>query len=164
MTAEQRAEVEGAQRASRNVRHWKRFQAVLLRADGMPVTVVAQTRGCHEASVTTWMTAWRARGVAGIREGIHPGAARRFDTTGEAELGALVQSDPQVVGYAATGWTVALLHTELTKRGWRAGHRTIRRTVHRLGWVWKRPRFVLGRPDPEYDAKRGRWQSKPARP
>jgi transposase len=164
MTAEQRTEVEVAQRQSQNVRHWKRFQAVLLRADGTPLAVVAQTLDCSAASVTNWTTAWREQGVAGIREGVHPGAARRFDATGEAELVALVQSDPQAAGYAATGWTVALLHTELTKRGWRAGPRTIRRTLHRLGWVWKRPRFVLGRPDPDYEIKKGRWQSKPARP
>ena len=58
---------------------------------------------------------------------------------------------------------VAMLHTELTTRGWRPSQRTIRRPLHRLGWVWKRRRFVLGRPDPEYEAKKGRWQSKPAR-
>ena len=163
MRAEQRAEIEAAQRQSKHVRHWKRYQAVLLRADGTPVTVVAQTLGCSEASVTNWTTAWRERGVAGIQEGVHPGAVRRFDAHGEAELVALVQSDPQAAGYAATGWTVALLHTELTKRQWRTSQRTIRRTLHRLGWVWKRPRFVLGRPDPDYAAKRGQWQSKLAR-
>jgi len=126
--------------------------------------VVAQTLGCSEASVTNWTSAWRERGVTGIQEGVHAGAARRFDAAGEAELVALVQSDPQAAGYAAPGWTVALLHTELTTRGWRASQRTIRRTLHRRGWVWKRPRFVLGRPDPDYAAQKGRWPSKPARP
>jgi transposase len=164
MTAEQRAEVEAAQRQSRHVRHWKRYQAVLLRADGTPGTVVAQTLGCTPTSVSKWTTAWRERGVAGIREGRHPGAARRFDAAGAQRLLELVQSDPQAAGYAATGWTVALLQTELGQQGWSASQKTLRRTLHRLGWVWKRPRVVLGRPDPDYDAKKGRWQSKPARP
>lgn len=156
MSAEQRAEVEAAQRQSRTVRHWKRYQAVLLRADGLPVAVVAQTLGCSPASVTNWTSAWRAHGVAGVREGGHPGAVRRLDAAGEQRLVELVQSDPQAAGYAATGWTVPLLQTELAKGGWRASGRTIRRTLHRLGWVWKRPRFVLGRPDPGYAAKKGR--------
>jgi Homeodomain-like domain len=52
MTAEQRAELETAQRQSRYVRHWKRYQAVLSRADGMPVAVVAQTLGCSRVSVS----------------------------------------------------------------------------------------------------------------
>ena len=49
MTDEQRGELEAAQRQSRSVRHWKRYQAVLLRVEGTPVAVVAQTLG------------WRAR-------------------------------------------------------------------------------------------------------
>jgi transposase len=160
MTAEQRTEVETAQRRSRNVRHWKRYQAVLLRADGMPLAVVAQTLGCSRVSVSNWTRAWRAAGVAGVREGVHPGAVRRLDAQGEQRLAELLTSDPQAAGYAATGWTVPLLQTELAKGGWHASGRTIRRTLHRLGWVWKRPRFVLGRPDPAYAAKKGRSQSK----
>jgi transposase len=162
MSAEQRAEVEAAQRQSRNVRHWKRYQAVLLRAEGLPVAVVAQTLGCSEASVTNWTSAWRARGVVGVREGVHPGAVRRLDAAGEQRLVELVYSDPQAAGYASTGWTVPLLQTELAKGGWRASGRTIRRTLHRLGGVWKRPRFVLGRPDPAYEVKKGRSWSKRA--
>lgn len=162
MTAEQRAEVETAQRQSRNVRHWKRYQAVVLRADGMPLAVVAQTLGCSRVSVSHWTRAWREAGVAGVREGVHPGAVRRLDAAGEQRLTGLLTSDPQAAGYAATGWTVPLLQTELAKGGWHASGRTIRRTLHRLGWVWKRPRFVLGRPDPAYQAKKGRSQSKSA--
>jgi transposase len=162
MTAEQRAEVETVQRQSRTVRHWKRYQAVLLRADGMPLAVVAQTLGCSRVSVSQWTRAWRAAGTAGVREGVHPGAARRLDAAGEQRLAELLSSDPQAAGYAATGWTVPLLQTELAKGGWQASGRTIRRTLHRLGWVWKRPRFVLGRPDPAYQATKGRSRSKPA--
>lgn len=162
MTAEQRAELAVAQRQSKTVRHWRRYQAVVLRADGMAVAVVAQTLGCSRASVSHWTTTWQKTGVAGVREGEHPGAARRLDAAGEQRLVELVHSDPQAAGYAATGWTVPLLQTELAKAGWRASGRTIRRTLHRLGWVWKRPRFVLGRPDPDYQAKKGRLRSKSA--
>jgi transposase len=87
---------------------------------------------------------------------------RRLDAPGERRLDELLARDPQAAGYAATGWTVPLLQTELAKGGWHASGRTIRRTLHRLGWVWKRPRFVLGRPDPDYQAKKGRSRSKPA--
>jgi transposase len=160
MTEEQRAEVEAAQRQSRKVRHWKRYQAVLLRTGGMPVAVVAQTLGCSQASVSNWTTAWQAEGIAGIQEGVHAGAAHRVDAAGEQRLVELLASDPQAAGYAATGWTVPLLRSELAKGGWSASARTLRRTLHRLGWVWKRPRYVLGRPDPDSPAKKGRWSSK----
>ena len=36
------------------------------------------------------------------------------------------------------------------------GGRTVRRSLHRLGYRWKRPQYVLGRPDPAYDETKGR--------
>ncbi len=163
MAAEQRAELEAAQRQSKNVRHWKRYQAVLLRAEGTPVAVVAPTLGCRRGSVSNWTTAWRKAGVAGVREGVHPGAVRRLDPAGEQRLVAVVHRDPPATGYAATGWTVAWLPTELATGGGHASQKTLRRTLHRLGGVWKRPRVVRGRPDPDYQAKRGQWHRQPAR-
>lgn len=154
LTETERAELEAAQRQRPTVRHWRRYQAVVLRAAGTPVAVIARTLGCCEQSVTNWTHAWQRGGLAGVREGEHVGAARRLDAAGEQRLGALLASDPQAAGYAATGWTVPLVRTELAKGGWQASERTIRRTVHRLGWSWKRPQFVLGRPDPAYAEKK----------
>jgi transposase len=161
LTDAERAELQAVQRSSGNVRHWRRYQAVLLRADGVALAIVAQTLGCTQASVCNWTRAWRERGARGVAEGGHPGAERRLDVTAEHGLVALVEAgDPQVHGYAATNWTAPLLRTELGKRGWDASERTLRRTLHRLGYRWKRPKFVLGRPDPAYaEKKSGRGAS-----
>ena len=45
--------------------------------------------------------------------------------------------------------------TELAAAGYAVSARTVRRAVHRLGYRWKRPQYVLGRPDPDYEAKKG---------
>ncbi len=157
LTRDERAALHAAQACSRTVRHWRRYQAVLLRADGVPVATVAQTLDCTETSVYNWVAAWRADGLVGVAEGAHPGKVRRLAPSAEAVLETLlVEGDPQAHGYAATGWTVPLLRTELANRGWVAAERTIRRTLHRLGWRWKRPKFVLGRPDPAYQEKKSR--------
>ncbi len=160
LTADERAALHAAHARSRTVRHWRRFQAVLLRADGLPVATIAQTLDCTETSVFNWVAAWRADGMAGVAEGVHPGKVRRLgrlDAAAEAALETLLtEGDPQAHGYAATGWTVPVLRTELAKYGWSASERTIRRTLHRLGWRWKRPKFVLGRPDPAYAEKKSR--------
>ena len=84
------------------------------------------------------------------------GRPRRLDATAEAELERLLATDPQAHGYAATDWTVPLLQAELAKQGHALSERTLRRTLHRLGYRWKRPKYVLGRPDPAYERKRGR--------
>jgi len=107
--------------------------------------------------VCNWTRAWRERGVTGVAEGIHPGAERRLDRAAERLLEALLEEgDPQAHGYAATNWTAPLLRTELAQQGWPASERTLRRTLHRLGYRWKRPKFVLGRPDPAYAEKKSR--------
>jgi transposase len=151
LSEEDRAALEAAQRTSRSVRHWRRYQAVLLRGEGVPLATVAQTLGCTPASVCNWTRAWRERGARGVAEGTHPGAERRLTGAAEDTLERLVeQGDPQAHGYAATHWTAPLLRTALAKQGWPARERTLRRTRHRLGSRWKRPKFVLGRPDPAY--------------
>jgi transposase len=155
MSPAQRAELEAAAAAEKRTRPWKRYQAVLLVAEGQAPAMVARAVRCHMASVYGWVATWRRAGAAGLAEGPHRGAARRLDAAGEALLGALLASDPQARGHRATGWTVALLRTELAGAGYALSARTVRRAVHRLGYRWKRPQYVLGRPDPEYEAKKG---------
>ena len=154
LTDAQRAELEAAVGAEKRTRVWKRYQALLLAA-GQPAALVAANLRCGVSSVASWAAAWRRDGVVGLAEGPHPGAARRVDAAGEALLGEVLASDPHAHGHRATGWTVALLRTELGRAGYRVSARTIRRTVHRLGYRWKRPQYVLGRPDPDYEAKKG---------
>src|SRR5258708_12282209 len=96
VTEEERRALEAAQAKSRAVRHWRRYQAVLLRADGLAVAEVARVLRCTETSVCNWTAAWRADGGAGVAEGSHPGKARFPAPEAEALLRALlVESDPQ---------------------------------------------------------------------
>jgi transposase len=117
--------------------------------------VVARNLRCGVSSVYNWAAAWRRDGIVGLAEGPHVGAARRLDAGGEALLGTLLVGDPQSHGHRATGWTVPLLRTELAQAGYVISGRTVRRAVHRLGYRWKRPQYVLGRPDPDYETKKG---------
>lgn len=155
LSADARDALERAAAAEVRTRRWKRYQAVVLVADGLRPPAVAMALGCARSSVYGWVAAWRAHGLDGLREAPHRGAVRRLDTAGEAILEDLLGQDPQTRGQHATGWTVALLQTALLTAGYRLSERTLRRALHRLGYRWKRPKFVLGRPDPGYDQKRG---------
>jgi len=88
LTAAQRTELQAAATAETRKRPWKRYQAVLLLADGQSPATVAHSLGCGVSSVFLWAAKWRRGGVAGLAEGPHPGAARRLDATGEALLEA----------------------------------------------------------------------------
>ena len=151
----QRAELEAAAAAEKRVRRWRRYQAVLLRGEGMTVVAVARALRCSAASVYGWTARWRRDGVVGLREGDHGGGKAKLAGTGEERLSALLGADPHARGHQATGWTVPLLRGELAQVGYAVGERTIRRALRRLGYRWKRPQYVLGRPDPAYEAKRG---------
>jgi transposase len=155
LTAAQRAALETAAATESRVRRWKRYRAILLRGEGLTVPVVAIALGCSQASVYAWTARWHQAGVAGLREGDHGGGLVKLDRAGEEVLTGLLGSNPQQRGHRATGWTVPLLRTELAAVGYHVAPKTVRRALHRLGYGWKRPQYVLGRPDAAYGEKRG---------
>jgi len=156
LTETERTELAAAATAEKGVRRWRRYQAVLLLAEGHAPAAVAQTLRCSRASVYAWAAAWRQDGVPGLREGDHGGGRVKLDATADAVLVTLLEQDPQTRGHRATGWTVSLLQGELASAGHTVSPKTVRRALHRLGYRWKRPQYVLGRPDPAYAEKRGR--------
>jgi transposase len=154
LTDEQRATLDMALGATRRVREWRRYRAVLLAGEGHAAPAIAATLQVSEASVYNWLAAWRRAGLAGLREGVHPGLAPRLDAAGLVWLDALLGRDPQECGYTLSGWTVPALQTEAASVGYRVSSATLRRAIRRLGWRWKRPKYVLGRPDPDYAKKK----------
>jgi transposase len=151
---EREARVTAAVR-ERRVRHWRRYHALLRVADGKAPEAAAAAVGCRRARVYNWRAAWQQAGIGGLVEaphapptGAHTAALQRLLTT-------LLESDPQTDGHHATGGSVPLLHGDATRAGYPVSARTVRRTVRRLGWRWKRPQYVRGRPDPASAEKRG---------
>jgi transposase len=155
LTGSEREALERAKASEPRLRQWRRYQAVLLLAAGQAPGAVATALGCAVSSVYNWAAAWRREGLPGLREGDHGGGQPVLDAAGEALVVGLLAADPQALGHHATGWTVPLLRTELARQGYAPSERTLRRVLHRLGYRWKRPKFVLGRPDPAAAEKRG---------
>jgi transposase len=154
MDAAERDAVQKASRAAPRVRQWRRYQALLLLAEGRKPREVATALDAALSSVYNWAAAWRRAGMSGLAEGVHAGMARRFDAAGERWLDATLARDPQACGYQAAAWTVPLLRREAAHAGYAVSEQTVRRAIRRLGWRGKRPKYVLGRPDPEYAEKK----------
>lgn len=162
LTEQERAALEGAAQGERRVRDWRRYRALVLLATRDAEDVAADL-GCSRASVYRWAGLYRSRGLDGLVERRRAGRPARLAGAGETALAGLLRADPQAHGRHATGWTVPMLRDELAAAGHAVSERTIRRTLHRLGWRWKRPKYVLGRPDPAYAEKRGPSPSAQAR-
>jgi transposase len=122
---------------------------------------VAAALGCARSSGYGWVRAWRAAGLSGLREAPRAGRPARLAGDGAAVLERVRTTDPQARGQHATGWTVPLLRAELAAAGHDVSERTVRRTLHRQGWRWKRPKYVLGRPDPASAEQKGRSSPQP---
>lgn len=155
LTPEEQMNLQKQVQTCRQVRHWKRYQALLLLAEAIPPEQVARVLHCSRASVYNWAADFRRQGRGALTEHPHGGRPADLDQAALKLLDHwLEEGNPQQHGYAATNWTVPLLQTQLGQSGYQVSQKTIRRALHRLGWRWKRPKYVLGRPDPDYTQKK----------
>src|SRR5262245_16873296 len=92
-------------------------------------------------------------GPAALRDRYGVGRPSVWTAALQALLLAALQRRPEELGYAGVNWTVPLIQEHLDYWGGRRlSEDTIRRELDRLGYVWKRFRYVLP-PDPQRDKK-----------
>lgn len=154
LTPQQRFRLRRRLRATADLDVYRRALALLQLDQGTPVTAVAVMLGVSRRTVHRWLGAYLDRPSLGSSSARH-GAGRpsTWDEDARAILGATLHQEPDHFGYQAEGWTVPLLQTHLAH--WGLTHlsdATLRRQLHGLGYVWKRPRYVLD-PDPRRAAK-----------
>ena len=140
LSPESRRELLAALEGERRPRQRRRYRAILLLGDGSTAREASVAVKCSLASVYSWASAWRTDGVRGLREKPRRGGKRRLDGRAEELLLRLLLSDSRTPG--GQDWTVPLLLRSLAEEGYAVSERTVRRTLHRLGWLWERPRYV----------------------
>jgi transposase len=128
--------------------------AVLELDRGRSATDIAAMLGVTRQSVHNWSAAFDREPDPSVLS--DEGRSGRPPVLAE-QVGGLLPSlkgrSPQDLGYPHTDWTVPLLRQELEQGlGPMPSDETVRRRLRRLGYVWKRPRYVLD-PDPEREKK-----------
>ena len=121
---------------------------------GTRVTEVAVQLGVSRRTVHGWIATYRHHPVPGSLVTHHStGRPSEWDEDARAILRASLDQPPDHFGYQATAWTIPLLQSHLAHWGLTGFcDATLRRQLHALGYVWKRPRYVLD-PDPRRAAK-----------
>lgn len=144
-------------------RVYRRVLAVLEVAQGRPLAHVAQSLGVSRQSLYNWVARYQHRGdPAALRDQPKEGRPSAWTGPLQTVLTESVAQPPDQWGYQAANWTVPLLIEHLVATsGQRLSDSTLRRQLGRLGYVWKRPRYVLA-PDPEREKKTA--SAAPARP
>ncbi len=130
-----RRRLERALSAAREARLYRRIEAVLLVAEGQPISAAARRVRATRLSVRRWVERYLATQDAAIpadrpRRG-GPHSAPRLTPR---RLAAALARDPRGCGYQATSWTVRLLRQYLHQpHGITISARTLRRRLHDAG-------------------------------
>lgn len=154
LTSWQRHRLQRQLAATEDVRLFRRTLAVLEFDHGRPAADIARMLGVTRQTVYNWVEAYLAACDATALQD-HRGRAYHgvLDEDAEHLLAALLALSPQELGCPHVSWTVPLLQQalEIATRQ-RVSADTVRRALHRMDFVWKRPRYDLV-PDPEREKK-----------
>lgn len=130
---------------------------LLLCAKGRTPSEIADSLCCSRSSVYRTLAAYRRgqsqRGGCGASEAGAPPQLLGW----QRSLLALLKRTPHAYGWCRTRWSYATLSLQLkAQRGLQASRETIRRTLHRLGYAWKRARHTARDDDPARVSKLAR--------
>jgi putative transposase len=130
-----------------------RAHIILLLAGGLPWATIVAVLFCSSRTIATWKQRF-AQGRVPALLGQPRGAPRRFAAYWLAVVvGWVTTQTPRAFGFVRSRWCCELVVLLL----WRLHHldvsrETVRRWLRQADIVWRRPRPVLKRRDPQYDA------------
>jgi transposase len=145
LNASQKRQLTAIVRRTHDTRQYRRALAVLECDAGKSVAQIAQVLRVSRQSVYNWIEGfWQTGDAQALSDAPRSGRPACWSERVDALLQALLQDTPQHLGYFSTQWTVPLLQEQLRhSTGQCYCSRTIRRSLYRLDYVWKRPRYVL---------------------
>jgi transposase len=140
--------------ATEDVRLFRRTLAILESDYGRSAADIARMLGVSRQTVYNWLEAYTETGdPAALEDHRGRGHYLVLDEDADHLVEALLARSPQELGYPHAGWTVPLLREALALApGQQVSEDTVRRTLRRLEFVWKRPRYDFD-PDPQREKK-----------
>jgi transposase len=149
LTAKQRFRLRETRDSTDDADILRRTLAILQLDQGASVAAVAAQLGATRQTIYNWLDRYlRAPTPQALRDRRGHAHVTAWDEAPLAVLLSALQRPPVQWGYRDQEWTVPLLRRHLARwDGRRWSETTLRRQLHRSGYVWKRPRYVL-QPDP----------------
>lgn len=152
LSAEERKMLLAAYRSGGSVRTSRRAHIILLLAAEWSWREVHSITFASFDLIRDCLERYRRSGASAV---IEEEDAPRVRPQWLTRVGTwLTQRTPQDFGYFRARWSCsALAETLAWQAGTRVSPETVRRGLRKLGWVWRRPRPIVGPTDPEYTAK-----------
>lgn len=129
----------------------RRAQIVLLLAGGCSYRAVRDVAFCSFDLIAECVRRFRAGRVAALLGDSEDAKVEDVPHWLARVAHWLLTKTPQDFGYLRSRWSCETLAEVLAwETGRRLSRETIRRGLHRLAWVWRRPRPAVGPEDPRY--------------
>jgi transposase len=154
LTSRQRQRLRRRLAETRDARLYRRILAVLEFDHGRSAADIARMLGVTRQSIYNWIEVYsRDHDPSSLEDQGGQGRHPLLDEAREHLLEAVLAVPPREFGYPHASWTVPLLQEVLeAATGLSVSEDTLRRALHRLDYVCKRPRYDLI-PDPEREKK-----------
>jgi transposase len=154
LTGYQRELLQACLETAPSTGFFRRAVAVLALDEGQTVDEVAELLGVSRQSIYNWLQAYeQSPRPESLGDSCGGGRPSLWTKELQRRLRGGLRRRPDDLGYPGMNWTVPLLCAYLhDETGIRLSEDTVRRELQRLGYVWKRYRYVLP-PDPEREKK-----------
>ena len=144
LTAKERDALSKIASSSTDGKETRKALTVQLSSQGKTVPEIARTLSVSSASILRWVHAFTEKGISFIPTGKSPGRPRIADEEFEDAVMEALSTSPKDYGYDATIWTAELLRGHLSlEKHVLVCERTIYHVLHRLNYVFKRPKLDL---------------------
>jgi transposase len=132
----------------------QRAHIILLLADDYTWATIAAVLYCSSRTISRWRQRFRKGRVEGLLGQPRGAPARLAPRWAAVVIGWVTTQTPRAFGFLRSRWCCAALALLLwQKHRVRVSRETVRRWLHRHDLVWRRPRPVLTRTDPQRAAK-----------
>lgn len=154
LTRWQRLRLQRQLKQTQDARIYRRTLAVREYDRGEPIAQIAQRLGVTRQSVHNWIAAYTEEpDPDSLVDEPRSGRPSLWTEQTRSAFQTLLGQRPDQLGYFAVNWTVPLFQDALAQyTGQQLSADTVRRQLDRLGYVWKRARYVLD-PDPQREKK-----------
>jgi transposase len=164
LTAGEQRELRSIATSSCDGKETRKALAVQMSAKGKRIPEIARELGISTATIRRWILAFMENGLASIPRAGIPGRPRVADEEFEAAAAEALSKSPLDSGYDATAWSAELLRRHLSK----ATHvlisqRTMYDVLHRLNFVFKRPKLDLKHKQDPVEVSRAKQEAASAK-
>ena len=144
LTDQQWNEVDELRSSSRDARVFRNATIILMSSVGRSKFDIADTLGCHSATVDNIRAAYRHQGLSGLTPTSPPGRVSRATPEYRAAIRKAVATQPQELGYGFSVWSVNRLRQYLKQQtGIELSDDQFRRILHQEGFSFQRPKHTM---------------------